>query len=210
LPLIKTINQLRERLKAPLPGLAAQELMAARVVPMPQVIPDDAKPSAVLCLLFPVGDELHVLLMRRTPDNTAHSGQVSFPGGRVEAGDKNLQATALREAYEEVGVAPDTIEILGALSSLYIPVSRYQVFPFVGYAEENLSYVISRDEVAHVIELPLHHLFAEENKIMTDVKSPAVPMLIRNVKAYRPDEQTIIWGATAMILSELEVLLKEL
>jgi 8-oxo-dGTP pyrophosphatase MutT (NUDIX family) len=182
--------------------------MAARVLPMPLQIPDDAKPSAVLCLLFPVGNELHVLLMRRTPDKTAHSGQVSFPGGRHEPSDINLQYTALREAQEEVGISIDKIEVLGALSSLYIPVSRYQVFPFVAYAEENLSYVISQDEVAHVIELPLSHLFAPHHKVSVDVRSPAVPGVIRNVKAYQPDADTIIWGATAMILSELEVLMQ--
>ena len=197
-------------MQQPLPGLPAQELMAARVLPMPLQIPPDAKPGAVLCLLFPVGNELHILLMRRTPDHTAHSGQVSFPGGRFEPGDVNLQTTALREAQEEVGIAIEKIQVLGALSSLYIPVSRFQVFPFLAYAEENLSYVISRHEVAHVIEMPLSQLFAPQHKVSVDVSSPAVPGLIRNVKAYQPNADTIIWGATAMILSELEVLLQEL
>ena len=125
-------EKLREALLQPLPGAEAQEKMMGRVKSMPQEIPADARPSAVLCLLFPVNDEPHILFMKRKEDNTAHSGQVSFPGGRYEEQDANYKTTALREANEEVGILSSDVEILGALTSLYIPVSNFNVYPFVG------------------------------------------------------------------------------
>jgi 8-oxo-dGTP pyrophosphatase MutT (NUDIX family) len=203
------IEKLRQRLQQPLPGLAAQERMMGRVVAMPSVVPSGARLSAVLCLLYPEQDDLKVLLMKRKEDRTAHSGQVSFPGGRYEPEDISLQYTALREAQEEVGVMPDAVDVLGALSSLYIPVSNFNVFPYVGYLPHRPTFTLSQQEVSYIIEPPLSILLHDDCKIITDVSSPAVPQLIRKVKAYRLDDGTIIWGATAMIISELEMLVKE-
>src|ERR1700744_3078724 len=107
------IDWLKERLQRPLPGFAAQERMMGRVVASPAVVPPNARPSAVLCLLFPHNGELHVLLMKRREDKGAHSGQVSFPGGRYENTDTDYKATALREAQEEVGIASADVELLG-------------------------------------------------------------------------------------------------
>src|SRR6187399_118816 len=115
------LRKLATRLKQPLPGLAAQELMTGRLLPMPNHIPEDARPSAVLALFFPKEDGLHLLFIRRTQDGKAHGGQISFPGGRQEDFDADLTATALREAQEEVGVVSGDVEMIGALSSLYIP-----------------------------------------------------------------------------------------
>lgn len=203
------IEKLRQRLQQPLPGLVAQERMMGRVVAMPPAVPDNARLSAVLCLLYPEQDDLKVLLMKRKEDRTAHSGQVSFPGGRYEPEDISLQYTALREAKEEVGVEPDAVDVLGALSSLYIPVSNFNVFPYVGYLPQRPTFTLSQQEVSYIIEPPLSILLHDDRKIVTDVSSPAVPQLIRKVKAYRLDDGTIIWGATAMIISELEMLVKE-
>jgi 8-oxo-dGTP pyrophosphatase MutT (NUDIX family) len=203
------IEWLRERLRQPLPGLAAQERMMGRVVTMPLKVPDNARPSAVLCLLFPVNEELYVLLMKRREDKTAHSGQVSFPGGSYESTDADLRATALREAQEEVGIMSSDVDILGALTPLYIPVSNFHVYPFVGYAQKRPEYNLSHSEVSYTIEVPLSALFHTDRKIVTDVISPARPDLIRSVKAYKLDDGNIIWGATAMIISELEVLINE-
>lgn len=204
-----TIEILRQRLQQPLPGIVAQERMMARVVSMPLKVPDNARPSAVLCLLFPVNDELHILLMKRREDKTAHSGQVSFPGGSYEATDAGLKATALREAQEEVGIMSADVAILGALTPLYIPVSNFNVYPFVGFAKNRPVYNLSHNEVSYTIEVSLKSLLDPARKITTDVISPAVPGVIRKVKAYQLEDGTIIWGATAMIISELEAVLKE-
>lgn len=202
------IEWLRDRLKQPLPGLSAQELMTGRVIKMPPEIPANARPSAVLCVLFPLKGELHLLLMQRMADKGAHSGQISFPGGRQEEQDADLRATALREAQEEVGVMPTEVDILGALTPLYIPVSNFQVYPFIGYAKERPTYNLSKSEVARIIEIPLSTLFHAGRKTVVDVTSPAVSQIIREVKAYKLEDGTIIWGATAMMLSELEVILQ--
>ena len=202
------IEWLRERLKQPLPGRSAQERMTGRVISMPVKVPENARPSAVLCLLFPMNDELHVLLMKRREDNTAHSGQVSFPGGSYEPTDADLKATALREAQEEVGILSSEVDILGALTPLYIPVSNFNVYPFVGYAKQRPEYNLSHNEVSYTIEVPLATLLQPVRKIKTDVTSPVLPTVIRNVNAYKLEDGTIIWGATAMMISELEAIME--
>ncbi len=190
-----------------LPGSTAHELMMGRVRNMPLSVPDNARQSAVLCLLFPIHGKPHVLLMKRREDNTAHSGQVSFPGGRFENTDRDYLATALREADEEVGIKQQSVHILGALTPLYIPVSNFNVHPFLAYSTTQPSYTLSDDEVSYVLEVPLSELFNGTNKIKTVVTSPASPGVTYNVNAYQPSPDTIIWGATAMILSEIEQVL---
>jgi len=201
------IEWLRQRLQQPLPGLRAQELMMGRVLSMPVKVPDNARPSAVLCLLFPADGALTMLLMKRREDRTAHSGQVSFPGGSYDATDADLKATALREANEEVGIMPADVDVIGALTPLYIPVSNFNVYPYVGFSAHRPAYNLSHNEVSYTIEVPLDNLLHPERKTIADVISPARPDLIRNVNAYKLEDGTIIWGATAMIISELEVIL---
>ena len=157
---IETIHKLKVRLTQSLPGPAAHERMLARVLPLPLKVPEDARPSAVLSLLFPLNNALHVLLIKRTEDGRAHSGQISFPGGRQEPTDADLHATALREAQEEVGIMSSEVEILGQLTPLYIPVSNFQVYPFVAFAEKRPAYLLSKQEVAYTIELPFQHFLA--------------------------------------------------
>jgi 8-oxo-dGTP pyrophosphatase MutT (NUDIX family) len=176
---------------------------------MPQQVPDNARPSAVLCLLYPHNDALHVLLMKRKEDNTAHSGQVSFPGGRYEETDADFRYTALREAQEEVGILSSEVEIIGALTSLYIPVSNFNVYPFVGFAQKRPEYNLSQHEVAYTLDVPLDILLHASRKTIATVSSPKFPDVVRKVNAYVLEDGTIIWGATAMIISELEVILEE-
>ncbi len=199
-------NIIRENYSKGLPGFDAQKRMMGRVIDMPPQIPPTAKQSAVLCLLYPVETALHILLMKRMEDKGAHSGQVSFPGGRYEIEDGDLKVTALREAYEEVGVLPHTVDVVGALTPLYIPVSNFNVQPYLGFLPQRPHLELSRSEVSYVLEVPIPTLFHPERKIQTDVTSPAVPGVLRKVNAYKLEDGTIIWGATAMILSELEAI----
>ena len=207
---LKTIEWLKERLQQPLPGADAHARMMARVREMPAQIPQDARASAVLSVLFPVADELNLLFIKRTEDGHAHSGQISFPGGRMDPTDADLRATALREAQEEVGIMSEEVSILGELTPLYIPVSNFQVHPFVAFAQHRPQYHINKSEVDFIIEIPLKEILSEEIKTVTKVTSPADPTFVRNVNAYQLPESKIIWGATAMILSELEVILEEI
>lgn len=198
------IDRLHRVLQQPLPGVPAQERMAGRVVPPPQAVPGNARPSAVLGLLFPHEGELNLLFIRRTEDGHAHSGQISFPGGRQEPSDADLKATALREAQEEVGIRSAEVRLLGGLTPLYIPVSNFHVYPYVGFADKRPDYNISKQEVAYVLEAPLSRLFVPERKIVTEVRPASRPGMVMKVPAYALNDQHFIWGATAMILSELE------
>ena len=203
------IDQIKKRLGETLPGSKAQELMMGRVRPMPMAVPANARPSAVLCLIFPLNGEPHILFMKRRDDNTPHSGQVSFPGGSYEQNDADYRATALREANEEVGIMAADVDILGALTSLYIPVSNFNVYPYVGFAAQRPAYNLSQAEVSYILEVPVSELFHPSRKEMTHVTSPAMPDVKLKVNAYVLQDSTIIWGATAMILSELEAVLRD-
>lgn len=203
------VHWLKERLKQPLPGKEAQERMTGRVLPMPDEIPENARQGAVLALLYPVNGVLSLLLIRRTADGGAHSGQIGFPGGKAEQTDADLLATALREAQEEVGLLSCDVDIIGGLSSLYIPVSNFNVHPFVGYTGKRPDYILSAIEVESVLEVPITELFHPERVTKVVVTSPADKGFIRKVPAYKLEDETIIWGATAMMISELQMLLEE-
>jgi 8-oxo-dGTP pyrophosphatase MutT (NUDIX family) len=161
----------------------------------------------VLALLFPLNDELHLALIKRTDDGRAHGGQISFPGGRQDVTDADLRATALRETFEEIGIPANKIEILGALTPLYIPVSYNHVQPFVGFAKEKQQYILSESEVQYVIEVPIMNFFEPGRKIVTKITPAAFPHITLNAPAYQWENDHLVWGATAMIISELEELL---
>ena len=181
--------------------------MTGRVRPMPDVIPDTARDSAVLQLFFPLHNEPHLLFIRRTEDGRAHSGQISFPGGRHEPEDASLMITALREAEEEVGIVASEVEVLGALTPLYIPVSYFLVHPFVAWSDKRPDYLPSKTEVSEILEIPLSHLLNTANKIITEVQPASMPGVTFRVPAYNLPAGTFIWGATAMMLAELEEML---
>ncbi len=203
------IHWLKERLKEELPGKEAQERMTGRVLPMPDEIPENARQGAVLALLYPIDNVLNILFIRRTADGGAHSGQIGFPGGKAEKTDADLLATALREAQEEVGLLSCDVDIIGALSTLYIPVSNFNVHPFIGYTATRPDYILSAIEVDSIVEVPVAELFHPERITKVVVTSPADKSFIRKVPAYKLEDETIIWGATAMMISELQILLEE-
>lgn len=192
----------------PLPGLAAQNRMASRVRPLPPELPDDARESAVMALLFPLEEELNLMLIKRVEDGKPHSGQISFPGGRRDPEDESLQVTALRETFEEVGIPSSSIEVLGKLSQLYIPVSNSNVHPFVGYMHSITESRINEAEVQYILEVPVKELFRPERKIIKEIRPSAFPDIVINAPSYELDEKHVIWGATAMMIAELEEVLK--
>ena len=203
------IERLKQRLQAVLPGKAAQDRMMSRVKDMPGEIPKDAKPSAVLVVLFPIEGEWHILYIQRVKDGHAHSGQISFPGGKQEPDDADLRATALREAQEEVGIMSSHVEVIGRLTSLYIPVSNFNVYPFVAVAQYRPEYYIQQTEVEKIVELPVRELLNQELKSIVEVTSPIDKTFVRKVPAYMLPEGAILWGATAMITAELETILPD-
>ncbi len=206
------IDRLRSRLTEPLPGPEAQFRMAfARRVeelrrnPLP---PPDARVACVLNLLHHSNGEWRTLLIQRTTNpRDRHSGQVSFPGGRHEESDGDLASVALREAHEEVGVSPLEVEILGRLTELYIPVSNFVVYPFVGLLLGPSEFTPQPGEVEAILTPPLSVFSRPENRKLTDL-TVGEGLLLKSVP-YFEVEGRVVWGATAMILSEFLELLPD-
>jgi 8-oxo-dGTP pyrophosphatase MutT (NUDIX family) len=201
------LMRLKEQLKMPLPGLDAQWEMAH--VKRDKVRPEDLQPSqfrssAVMVLLIERVDGFFIPLTERHTYNGAHSGQVSFPGGKFDENDGTLLNTALRECQEEIGLRDD-IEILGELSSIYIPVSKFVVQPFIGALRiPEPVYDINSSEVKSIIELPLNDLRRPELVKETFVE-PSPGLKLKT--PYFDVQGKVVWGATAMILNELKHLL---
>jgi 8-oxo-dGTP pyrophosphatase MutT (NUDIX family) len=153
--------------------------------------------AAVLVPLYLEDGELHAVFTRRREDMRRHAGEISFPGGRYDEGERDLVATALREAEEEIGLPPDAVEILGALQPTPTIATGYAVYPFVGMIEPGRTWTLSAQEVAEVIEFSLRELLAGYGR----------RRLVRRGVPIRTDtyvvDDHLIWGATARILSDL-------
>jgi 8-oxo-dGTP pyrophosphatase MutT (NUDIX family) len=163
------------------------------------------KTSCVAIILFPDKDVTRILLMERPEGPNPHGGQVSFPGGKREMDDATLLDTALREMYEEVGVDPSSVTMIGQLSELYIPASNFLVHPFVGFSKAVPEFNPSPVEVQSIIT-PDINTFLVDNLPVYSFESRSFGWIDA---PYFPFEKYRIWGATAMIISELVYILKK-
>ncbi len=208
------INHIKHRLSEPLPGRAAQYKMASmrrlEELGFNPVSPPDAKVACVLNLLhLDAGGRWRTVLIQRTDNpRDRHSGQVSFPGGRYEESDGDLVNVALREAHEEVGVSPLEVQVLGRLTELYIPVSNFVVHPFVGLLLGRADFRPQPGEVDAVLTPDLGVFARPENKKTADL-TVANGVTIKSVP-YFDVEGRIVWGATAMIMSEFMEVMGEM
>jgi 8-oxo-dGTP pyrophosphatase MutT (NUDIX family) len=158
-----------------------------------------ATDAAVLVALYVAGDAVHVVLTKRRDDMRRHPGEISFPGGRAEAQDDDLLATALRETEEEIGLAADAVQVFGALQPTPTIATGYAVYPFVGMIEPGQTWTLSPREVERVLELPLPAL--REGHGRRELVRRGLP--IRTETYVVGDD--LIWGATARILDDLLV-----
>lgn len=199
----RTVERLREALAGPLPGLEAQLRMAPepRLGWDPLKFPDGARDGAALLLIYPHDDHLHLALTVRGAALRNHTGQVSLPGGGVDTGE-TLEAAALREAQEEVGLEPQSVEILGRLTPLHVPVSGFLLHPLVGYTSMRPAFQRAEWEVARIIEAPVS-LLADPALIKREIRTRVVEgeSIDVSVPYYDIDGEKV-WGATAMVLSE--------
>ncbi len=201
---------LEEQLQKPLPGKPAQYKMATKTrMPFKEKItPVDVRLASVLCLLYPKNGQLHLPLIQRViTKRDKHSGQMSFPGGKIETTDKSYQAGALREANEEIGVVTADIKILGALTPLYIPASNFKVFPFVGCLDYVPTFIPQLTEVAEVVEVSLTELIAPETLKYKSMQFKD-KYTVKNVPYFDVNGKTV-WGATAMMLSEFLAIINQ-
>jgi len=196
-------------IKVDLPALTAHAKMAPleRMEQLKNIDFENKKVkiAAVLLLLYPKGNLTHLVLIVRNLYEGVHSGQIAFPGGKYEAEDIDFAQTALRETHEEVGVPPNFVEIKKNFSPIYIPPSNFMVYPFLGICQREINFIPDPSEVARVIELPLSVFLSEE--IIVKVKMTTSYAHEIEVPAFEIEGQ-MVWGATAMILSELKDVLK--
>ncbi len=196
--------------KLPLPAEASQfkmsapfrvELLKKRKEAMKQ-----AKLSAVLALFYPDSmQKTKLALIQRKAYNGVHSAQISFPGGKVEDNDLNLEYTAIRETHEEIGVLPEQITIIKELTQVYIPPSNFTVQPYLGFSKKTPNFVLQENEVDNLVEVSLLDFINDANVVNKTVSTSynidvEVPAFLLNGH--------IVWGATAMMLNEVKDLLK--
>lgn len=189
-------------------GLEAQFRMAPQLrlrYNKEKILANNPRKAAVLALLYPnMKNETTLLLTQRASYKGTHSAQISFPGGKTEKRDFNLQETALRETFEEVGVVSSSIAVIRELTDVYIPPSNFLATPFLGFVHEKPKFILNH-EVATIIEVLVSDLLNEKN--MTSVNLSTSYMKNSEVPCFKIDNH-IIWGATGMMLSEIKELLK--
>lgn len=168
----------------------------------------NAKCAGVVALFYP---DIHantklVLILRKTYKGV-HSAQVGFPGGKLETTDLSIKHAAIRETWEEVGVPENHIEILRAMTKVYIPPSNFFVHPFIGVTRNTPNFIKQDEEVEDIIEVSLQDFISDVN-VVTETVSTSYSVQVA-VPAFQLNNH-IVWGATAMMLSEIKDLLKEL
>jgi 8-oxo-dGTP pyrophosphatase MutT (NUDIX family) len=178
-----------------------QETCAAVDLSLPSTAP--GTPAGVLIGIVGHPGDPHIILTRRTAHLKNHAAEISLPGGRVETGDAGPEAAALRETSEEIGLSPGRVEILGCLES-YLTVSRFRVYPFVGWIEPPVELVVDPHEVEEVFEVPLRFVLDPGNQ-----RWESAVFAGRRHGFYVIDHAGHrIWGATADILVELAAALR--
>lgn len=158
------------------------------------------RPAAVLVPLFWEEDHWNLLFTRRTDTVQSHKGQVSFPGGASDPGDGSPEATALRETFEEIGLQPHDVTVIGRLGS-HPTITSYLITPVVGCIHGPKAYLLSRHEVSRVFSIPLCWL-ADPNNWEERPRTTPVGFS-ENIIYYKPYDGEILWGATARITHDL-------
>lgn len=160
-----------------------------------------------MALFYPNNENsTNLLLILRKTYKGVHSNQIGFPGGSVENDDLSIAHTALRETFEEVGVPTEAIEIIKALSTVYIPPSNFVVQPFVGLLAKPGPFILQESEVAASVEVPLINFMDDSNVFMQNLSTSYADNI--EVPAFKLNGYTV-WGATAMMLSEIKELLQQ-
>ena len=199
------INRLSKRLGEQLPGKVAHKVMMIKSKRLTFNEDQEKKPAAVLILLYPIDNEWYFFLTKRTNIVEHHKGQISLPGGMIEKNESYKNA-ALRETHEEIGVAIDEINIIGSLTPFYVPVSKFKIFPFVGWAVKKPKTVMHSIEVERIFSPSIKNLMLKKMKkekkgILTD-KSITIPYYDLNGE--------VVWGATSVILAEFKMVLEDI
>lgn len=202
-------NAITNVLNVELPSISSHVKMAPleRVKMMEENSYDlsSVRKAAVMMLFYPKNEVTHLVLIVRNSYPGVHSSQIAFPGGKVEDIDFDLKQTALRETHEEIGIHPNDIHVIRDFSSIYIPPSNFLVYPFLGVSQTELTFNLQEEEVAGIIELPLSTLL--DDTIISNKNLETSYSKLIEVPVFQIEEHSV-WGATAMMLSELKDVLK--
>ena len=202
------IKELEESLKGTLPAHGAHRKVMNHRKAAHQLddISLNAKQSAVLIHIYPKNEELHIVFIQRPIYDGVHSGQIALPGGKAEEIDLGIEATALREADEELNIKSSDLKVIGKLTPIYVPPSNFMIHPIIGYQESRPNFVIQESEVASYIECKLEYLIGEDKLISSEVIAGGSRM---NVKGFQLGEH-FVWGATGMMIKEFAEVLDQL
>ena len=162
------------------------------------------KIAAVMMLFYPKNDSTYLALIKRNSYGV-HSSQIAFPGGKYESEDTDYKQTALRETEEEIGIKINQINVIRAFTETYIPPSNFMVYPFLGISKTELTFQLQEDEVAGIVEMPLEILMNDANIVSKKIDTSYAKFI--DVPGFQVNEH-VVWGATAMMLSELKDTLK--
>ncbi len=194
------IEKLQRNIQKELPGFEAQIKMSSmkRLMRIALTKINGSKESSVLLLLYPSENTSKIVLIKRPEYKGVHGGQICFPGGKKEAQDKTNIDTALREAKEEIGININDVKIIGNLTDLYIPPSNYLVHPVIGYLDYKPIFKAEESEVEKILEVDISNL------INPVIKETVVfrKLGIKLKAPYYDINNSVVWGATAMIMSE--------
>ncbi|HEY9084118.1 MAG TPA: CoA pyrophosphatase [Vicingaceae bacterium] len=196
-----------EQFKYPLPGIKTHlEAAPYRKADVDELTKKQARQSGVLILFYEKNNILHTVLIKRAINNSNHSGQIAFPGGKKEEHDANLIETALREANEEIGIVKEHVEVIGKLTDVFIPVSNFLVAPVIGFIDYSPTFTLQISEVYDVVEVEIQTLihpntFQQQMVKLSGGAQLKVPCFVIN--------KQIVWGATALMINELRYLIKD-
>lgn len=205
-----SLENIKYKLQQPLPGQVSHLKMstANRIEEFSRFNfnLNEAKKSAVLILLFYDNEKLKVVFIRRSDYVGIHAGQIAFPGGRYEESDENVQNTALREIEEEIGITSDKIQVIGRLTDIYVPPSNFLISIFVGFLKEKPVFKAEQREVESIFTIDLDEFLdddvIQEKEFFVQSSNTSVQAPYYNVGGVE------IWGASAMVMTELLDLLK--
>ena len=201
-------NKIEEIKTTELGGLNAQFKLAPKLrlkYDADKIRANNPRKAAVLALFYPNAQgKACFLLTQRARYKGTHSAQVSFPGGKIDKTDENLQKTALRETFEEVGIIESSISVIRELTNVYIPPSNFLATPFIGFVDKKPEFDLNY-EVEKIIEVLVSDLLKDAN--ITSVSMTTSYMDSEEVPCFKLKDY-IVWGATAMMLSEIKELLK--